>query len=229
MLFSFRPPPTLPNLHVHLEVKMHHTSNIFFLADSLKNSSPAKRRKIDNPCLAKLDVTFNQITTNGFKCLVNTIIPILSLQELWIGVNKLFDDAIDSIKNHLSRNRSLISLDIGRNPVSDRGISTIAQVLEANITLKQMNLSNISISDVGMIRLCNALAINDNLEKLDLSCNKNITQTSCSYVVDMLKRNTSVKQLLLNRTGISEEEHFQLVKELSDKGIVLHRIGRYDA
>ena len=97
-------------------------------------------------------------------------------------------------------------LNLSNNYIGDEGAGYLAEVLKSKRTLIQLNLSGNQISDKGVQVLANVLSHpKSNLQILDLEKNSQITDSSVSYLIDMINQNQSLKTLRLNECSFTED------------------------
>ena len=91
-------------------------------------------------------------------------------------------------------------------------------MLESNRTLTWLWLTGNEISDYGVEILSNTLAnSNTNIEWLFLNSNSSITDGSVDVLLNMFKRNCTLKTLYINNCNLSDVGKRKLLKMIKTK------------
>ncbi|CAF2535982.1 unnamed protein product [Rotaria sp. Silwood2] len=177
---------------------------------------------IINSNLKTLNLESNGITTEGAQYLAQMLKNNQTLTELYLSKNHLGDRGVellanvlnDDKKNHHDRdnkevdtsNPSILQhLYLGHNDITDVGIKHLADMLKTNRMLTWLWLSGNEIGNRGVELLANTLAYhNSSLEWLFLNSNNAISDPSVDALVQMLKRNHSLKTIYINNCNLSE-------------------------
>jgi Ran GTPase-activating protein (RanGAP) involved in mRNA processing and transport len=168
--------------------------------------------------LKTLNLESNHITAEGTQYLAQMLKNNRTLTELYLSKNHLGDRGIelltnalnDEKKNHLDQeNRvnpsTLQHLYLGQNDITDVGIEYIADMLKTNRMLTWLWLSGNEIGNRGVELLSTTLANHNlSLEWLFLNSNKSINDSSIDALINMLKRNHSLKTIYINNCNLSD-------------------------
>ena len=160
---------------IHDEKKREFVRNI--VAQLLQN----------NPIKTTLDLTTEDIGSDGFAVVVKALGKNDYLQILGLSYNYLGDEDVTILAKVIEKNQSLQILDLSQNSISDRGAAMLAEALRENQTLQSLNLSHNHISDEGVKALTQALKGNRSLYFLDLSYN-DIHNAGAEALLKLLKR-----------------------------------------
>ena len=85
-------------------------------------------------------------------------------------------------------------------------LNCLSKVISNNKTLKILDLSNCDITDKGVQYICEGVATNRTLTMLALSNNLQITSTSTSAIVELIKAPTSLEILYLRNTSLKDDD-----------------------
>jgi Ran GTPase-activating protein (RanGAP) involved in mRNA processing and transport len=111
--------------------------------------------------------------------------------------NRFTYKSISILANVLNENQTLIELDLSYNRLSDTGVQIISKVLSLNrCLLKEIDLSSNGITDAGVKDIADMLRKNETLKRLLLNDN-DITNDGLISLADALTYNTKLKQLKL--------------------------------
>jgi Ran GTPase-activating protein (RanGAP) involved in mRNA processing and transport len=129
--------------------------------------------------------------------------------DMYIGYNEITGVGASYIAEALRTTRALRKLDLDRNTIGDKGLQYIAEVLATNTTLTDHELSlrecGLSFTEESGPALTEMLRRNKSLRELDLSFNKAISDNAASFIIEGLKKNTTLKTLDLNYCGLTCE------------------------
>ena len=111
------------------------------------------------------------------------------------------------IAEALRTTRALRRLDLWANQIGDEGLQYIAEALTTNTSLTELCLQNcgLRITEENGPAVTEMLQQNKTLRLLDLSSNKAISDNAASFIIEGLKKNTTLKILNLNYCGITRE------------------------
>ncbi len=177
--------------------------------------------------LKTLNLESNGITADGAEHLAFIIKNNRTLTELYLSKNHLGDRGMELLANALNDNKknrldsineemsnessiqvnpsTLQHLYLGQNDITDVGIEYLAEMLKTNRMLTWLWLSGNEIGDRGVELLAHTLANqNLSLEWLFLNSNKSISDSSVDELINMLKRNHSLKTIYINNCNLSE-------------------------
>ena len=138
--------------------------------------------------------------------------------------NEITGEGASYVAEALRSTRTLTILDLWGNPIGDKGLQYIAEALTTNVSLIELNLSNCSlrITEENGPTLTEMLQRNKILRKLDLSDNKAISDNQASYIIEGLKKNTTLKTLDLRDCSITNEGIHLIQSSTSTCKIIQH-------
>ena len=127
--------------------------------------------------------------------------------DMYIGKNEITGVGASYIAEALRTTRALRKLDLWGNPIGDEGLQYIAEALTTNITLTELNLYDcrLRITEESGPTLTEMLQRNKTLRLLDLSRNYAISDNAASFIIEGLKKNTTLKKLYLYACGFTNE------------------------
>ncbi|UJR32841.1 hypothetical protein I4U23_020303 [Adineta vaga] len=182
-----------------------------------------------------LNLESNQITSQGAQYLAQMLKDNRTITELYLSKNDLGDQGIEIIANALyneTENASrqtnkqicgkyesnLQHLYLGQNNITDKGIKHLSNMLKTNRTLTWLWLTGNEISDDGVEILSNILTnSNTSIEWLFLNSNKLITDVSVDTLLNMFKRNYTLKTFYINNCSLTDEGKRKLLKMMKTK------------
>ena len=111
------------------------------------------------------------------------------------------------IAEALRTTRALRKLDLDRNLIDDQGLLYIVEALTTNTTLTELRLSlcGLRITEENGPALTKMLQRNKALRLLDLSWNGTIPDHETSFIIEGLRKNTTLKVLYLGFCGVTNE------------------------
>ena len=111
------------------------------------------------------------------------------------------------IAEALKTTRALRRLSLSDNPIGDKGLQYITEALTTNTTLTELSLylCGLRSTEENGQALTEMLQRNKTLRKLDLSWNKAISDNAASFIIEGLKKNTTLKILNLELCDITDE------------------------
>ncbi|KAL5013462.1 hypothetical protein ScPMuIL_007732 [Solemya velum] len=202
-----------------------------------------------NTTLKSLNLAGNQLTDQDAKLFIPALKNNLSLISLDLSNNEFGEQGGIFLAGALSVNESLVNVDLSWNSIRGKGAVAVAQSLTNNLTLEVLDLSWNGFSMAGAKALEQALRINVKLKVLDLMNNR-LDNKATEKLAIGIRRNIGLETLNLNMNPMGEEgmaamlkavtvhpcikilsmeetqisaKNFQLIKELTDKGMaVLH-------
>ena len=159
--------------------------------------------------LKLLDLSFNELKSEGVKKICNSIIvtePNSNLEQLFLNGNKCNDYCSDDIFNLLINKKSkklkLLSLNI--NFFSNKGIDKILSSLRKNVSLKQLCLSENKIDEKAFNNLVNYLKFNKTLKILEIKSSR-INDESLKNIMQIFSDNLSLEKINLNDNYLGYE------------------------
>jgi hypothetical protein len=155
------------------------------------------QQAVVNKQCTMLRLSDNRITSEGVLILTEALHNNTTLKELYIFNNRVDDKGVDSLARVLTKNNSTLKiLNLGWNPITDDGVGYLADMLKTNRTLSTLLLPRTRISDQGVKLLANALMQhNTSLKMLSLDVNDLVTDSSVSFLIDMMNQNESLQKL----------------------------------
>jgi Ran GTPase-activating protein (RanGAP) involved in mRNA processing and transport len=174
------------------------------------------KKAIINKKCTKLRLQKNKITGKGATILANALYNNTTLTELYLSKNQISDIGVHSLAQTLSINNSTLKLlDLHSNNITDEGAEYLAEMLKINKTIIRLGLGFNQISDQGVRLLTNAITYyNENLQWLSLSSNRLISDKSVTPLIEMLKHNSSLRNLWLNDCNLSTNAAALLKQEV---------------
>ena len=121
--------------------------------------------------------------------------------------DQLTEVGVSYIAKILGTTRVLSKLSFEYTQICDKGLQYIAEVLTTNTSLIELNLSNCSlrIIEENGPTLTEMLQRNKTLRKLDLSCNKAISDNQASFIIEGLKKNTTLERVELLSCSFTDD------------------------
>ena len=174
---------------------------------------------IINKQCKELSLESNKITSQGAFILANALNNNTTLESLRLFNNHLSDSGVKYLSEVLSTNNSTLkTLGLGSNDITDNGIKYLAQMLEINQSLTLLGLVSNEITDRGVRLLTDVLSHrNRTLQVLHLSKHQLITDGSVNVLIDMFRRNHSLKQLWIQNCKLSENGKQKLRQNIQSK------------
>jgi hypothetical protein len=174
---------------------------------------------IINKQCKKLSLENNQITSHGALIIANALNFNTNLEELMLFQNYISDVGVNYLSKVLSMNNSnLKTLGLGSNAITDNGIRYLAQMIRTNQSLIVLGLVFNQITDQGVKFLADTISHNNtNLQILYLSKNQSITDASINILIEMFKRNHSLKELWMQNCNLSENGKQKLKQIIRSK------------
>ena len=159
---------------------------------------------ISKACTA-LDLSNNQITSQGVSILAAALRTNTTLQVLSLLSNHVSDQGIISLAESLSlHNSTLTTLGLGSNDITDKGVQYLAQILRTNTTLTVLTLQNNQVGSRGVDLLMDTLArFNKRLTTLNISSNTLINDSCVDSVIRMLTLNQTLQEFYMIKCSLS--------------------------
>uniref|UniRef100_A0A7S4BUE3 Uncharacterized protein n=1 Tax=Chrysotila carterae TaxID=13221 RepID=A0A7S4BUE3_CHRCT len=119
------------------------------------------------------------------------------------------DESCKALADMLKVNKTLNSIEFTDCCVGAEGCKALVNALECNTSLTRLGLRSCPIGDEGYKVLANALKTNTTLAEIDLAGNKYYVYQHCAEgvksIISSLEKNTTLKNLKLERCGIDAE------------------------
>ena len=162
-----------------------HLSNCFTDNNVIVLLSVSKSLKSTSTLLT-LNLSNNQITDSGMKCLSEALAVNTTLQSLDISYNIISDDGILFISESLKLNESLHELILSKNNITDDGAKLLAEAIQINTALQELNISRNCISKEGVMRILEACTKNKSLQKL-VSTHNSLSKSGLDAINEYLE------------------------------------------
>ena len=126
--------------------------------------------------------------------------------EIDISSNGITGEGASYIAEALRTTRALRKLDLSGNPIGE-GLQYIAEAMSKNTSLAKLDLQSCSlrITEENGPTLTEMLQRNKTLRILDLSHNKAISDNQASFIIEGLKKNTSLEMLNIYACSFTNE------------------------
>ena len=157
-----------------------------------------------NTILEKLNLSCNEISDDGVNFISDGLKNNNSLKEVNISRNKITSEGAQYIADAIQINTTLVKLDLSCNALSDDGATAISDSLQFNISLQELNISKNEITSEGVKKMAQVIQVNTTLKHLDLSINK-IVDYGAYLLSDGLKSNISLQELNISHNGITNK------------------------
>ena len=157
-----------------------------------------------NKSLKELNMSENEITSNGAKEIATAIRVNTTLEKLDLSCNALSDDGVNFISDSLKNNNSLKEINISRNKITSEGAQYITDAIRINTTLVKLDLSCNALSDDGVTAVSDSLQFNISLQELNLSKNE-VTSEGVKKMGQVIRVNTTLKHLDLSINRIFDD------------------------
>ena len=157
--------------------------------------------------LKKLDLSFNDLRSEGIKTLCEALISNdNNIKELYLNGNKCNDYCSQDIFNILtqSNSKNLKILSLSNNCFTNKGFDKILSSLRKNDSLVHLSLNENKIDTKAFINLANYLKFNKTLKILEIK-NSRITDESLKKIAKALGDNYSLKNLNLCENNLEFE------------------------
>ena len=163
--------------------------------------------------LTKLDLSFNELKSEGVKNICNAIITSNqsnsinnSLEQLYLNGNKCNDYCAEFIFNLLINPNSnkLTLLSLSSNFFSNKGVDKILSSLRKNNTLKYLSLSENKIDAKAFTNLANYLQFNKTLKILEMKSSR-INDKSLDDIIKIFGNNYSLEKINLYDNNLDFE------------------------
>ena len=144
-----------------------------------------------------LDLSYNDLKSEGVKIICNTIIKNENnLKQLILNGNKCNDYCSDNVFNMLTHSKKLIALSLCGNFFTNKGIDKILSSLRNNNHLKHLSLGENKIDYRAFVNLPNYLKFNNSLVILDIKSAR-LNDESLNKISKAFGQNKSLENLNL--------------------------------
>ena len=143
------------------------------------------------------------------------IVDLISCSLGDVGIKILMQSLCRSLDPHCEITGHL-SIDLNNNEITGEGASYIAEVLGTTRALKKLYVWHNPIGDKGLRYIAEALTTNTSLIKLYLyECSLRITEENGPILTEMLQRNKTLRKLVLSRNkAISDDQASYIIEGL---------------
>ena len=161
-----------------------------------------------------VDLKFCSLSDTGIKILMQSLCrsldpnsEITGQLDMNIGCNEITGVGASYIAEALRTTRALRKLSLSANSIGDKGLQYIAESLSTNTTLTELRLAlcGLRITEENGPVLTKMLQRNKTLRLLDLTWNGTIPDHETSFIIEGLKKNTTLKVLYLGFCGVTNE------------------------
>jgi Ran GTPase-activating protein (RanGAP) involved in mRNA processing and transport len=144
---------------------------------------------------------------------------------MYISLNSITEVGASYIAEALKTTRALRKLDLESNEIGDKGLQYIAEALITNTTLTELSLREcgLRIREESGPALTEMLQKNKTLRELILSHNEAISDSAASFIIEGLKKNTTLKTLNLIFCSITDEG-FRMTQSSTPTCKILHAV-----
>ena len=175
--------------------------------------------------LLKLDMSYNNISSEGIIAFADCLKYNSSLQELTIswnnfetslvlnGTNQFYNMSCKHLKKvgsillsaFLFYNNRTKVLDISNNNIPNDGAAPISECLRSNNMLQKLNMSRNILSDEGIVNISKSLQINTTLQVLNISDNTISNHGAVAISKCLINNNTLQKIDMSDNIKVSDE------------------------
>ncbi|CAJ1082708.1 leucine-rich repeat-containing protein 34 [Xyrichtys novacula] len=181
---------------------------------------------IDSKHVTGLDFRYNNISDKGAGDLAELLQEeSSSLKSLNLTFNDIQTDGAEVLAKSLQCNSTLLSLSLSGNKIGNRGAMHLASMLQVNHTLRELQLADCDLATQSVIAFAIMLKSNESLHSLDISRPQLLFSLQEEWTVhfsEMLAVNSSLVELHLGKTGMTDTG----MERLSE-GLRLNRSLRY--
>ena len=129
-----------------------------------------------------------------------------TIKTLWLRSSSL-TGGIKQVSDSLFNNKTLQELALcDVTDITDEDMTHLSTMLSSNTTLKELSLPYCNITDNGVQYICEGLTKNQTLSTLNIGCNNQITSVSSSTIADLIQTSTSLTELSLNNTSLTNDD-----------------------
>lgn len=198
-----------------------------------------------NKSITRLDLSFNQIKSEGATAILDSLktntslvylnlsgnsidecisdklintLPFVFLKELDLSFNSLNDKGFISLMQSIS---SVSVLKIVNNGISDASMQDVAEFLSINRVLRHLDLSNNSIGDEGVKIMIDAIMANSALQEIYLLGNK-VTGIGLEYLATKIVKGNKMSDFMidLRENSVDGSVSTQEIQIAVNKGVI---------
>ena len=143
--------------------------------------------------------------------------PINGPLNLCTSYNQITYSGASYIAEVLRTTRVLMELDLTHNQIGDKGLQCIAEALTTNTSLIELKARwcSINITKENGPSFSAMLQRNRTLRKLDLSFNGAVLDSEASFIIEGLKKNTTLEILKLSGCGCTDRDIYLIQNSTS--------------
>ena len=161
--------------------------NLSYCAIQIANSVQIPKDLKGISTLKTLNISHNDITSEGTSVITNIVSCNFNLEELNLSCNSLPATGIIKIMKGLKHVLNLKRFNVSTNQVTDETACDIASVLSHNTMLEELDLSYNNLQTAGVISIMKGMESISTLKKFNISHN-NITDEAAIYVAVLLNK-----------------------------------------
>ena len=163
-------------------------------------------------CLETLEMSHNNIGSEGTKCLARGILECPILSELDLDKNEIGSDGIVELAKGLTCCDDLQCLSLSHNNVGSEGAAALAQGLKSCNQLQILILQNCNLSLDGIVALAESFVCWRKLTILDLSDNGIILDGTAAVIAGGLQFLNHLQHLYLSNNTIDSSSAIALAE-----------------
>ncbi|KAJ4455631.1 putative leucine rich repeat only protein 3 [Paratrimastix pyriformis] len=170
-----------------------------------------------------LDLSRNRITDTGASAL-GRLIGGTPLRELDVSYNQIGTEGCEHIVQGVQASATLEVLNLAGNPVLNEGAMLVAEMLQMNTTLTRCDLSNCDLATESVIAFATVLLTNTHLLHLGLSNPRlfSLREEPLVHFAAMLRTNSTLQSLDLSKHRIRDEGVRTLCEQLAANDTLRH-------
>ena len=165
-------------------------------------------------CLEILEMSHNNIGSEGTKCLARGILENPILSKLILDKNEIGPDGIVELAEGLSCCADLQFLSLSHNDVGSDGVAALAQGLKFCNQLQTLKLQNCNLSLDGILTLAESFVCWRKLSTLNLSDNGIILDGAAAVIAGGLQFLNHLQHLYLSNNTINSSSAVALAEGL---------------
>jgi hypothetical protein len=170
------------------------------------------------PPILLLDLSKNQLGTEGARTLAGALTANTSLLRLTLAENQLGDTAIECISGALAQHPSLVSLFLHDNTFGALGAHYLGKMLQTNTCLTRLELDRTKVGDAGCRALAVALKDNFTLQFLSM-LDSHIGDAGLEGVTQILQTNTTLFRVKIANGNLdwSTENYQRCIRQVAER------------
>ncbi|XP_062604617.1 leucine-rich repeat-containing protein 74B-like, partial [Saccostrea cucullata] len=192
---------------------------------------------INNACITSLNVSNNNLGTEGVVYLADVITENVFIEKLEMSAVNMDTTGFKSLTKALLENKSITYLDISKNNIDKKNAEDLAKFIRSNDYIEHLNISgNLIDSDTGCI-IGPAIASNLTIKYLDLSWN-HIRRQGARVITESICKNVELEHVNLSWNGLAEygcrafganlsKNQTLRILDISHNRITFHTLGNF--